>query len=105
MFQMIVTDELVTAALREVMDPELGINIVDLGLVYGVDIGEDGRIGIELTLTTPGCPLHASFREEIEETLWRSIPGVTEVEVALVWEPPWTPELITAEGRAELGLY
>lgn len=105
MFEMMVTDELVYAALREVMDPELGINIVDLGLVYGVEIGEEGRIGIELTLTTPGCPLHASFREEIKETLWLSIPGLQEVDVALVWQPPWTPELISEEGRVELGLY
>lgn len=105
MFATMVTEELIHSALREVMDPELGINIIDLGLVYGVHIGEEGSIAIELTLTTPGCPLHASFREEIEETLWRAIPGLQAVDVTLVWQPPWTPEMISEEGRAELGLY
>ncbi len=105
MFDTMITDELVYAALHEVIDPELGINIVDLGLVYGVDIGDDGHIAIDLTLTTPGCPLHASFRQDIEETLWRSIPGLQGVSVELVWSPPWTPDLISDQGRAELGLY
>lgn len=100
-----VTETLVYAALREVMDPELGINIVDLGLVYGVEISDDGHIAIELTLTTPGCPLHASFKEDIESTLWRAIPEIQGVSVDLVWQPPWTPEMITPEGRAELGFF
>ena len=103
--QMMLTDDLVYAALREVMDPELGLNIVDLGLIYDVNIGQEGRIAIEMTLTTPGCPLHASFREEIERTLWRSFPDLQGVSVALVWDPPWTPEMISPEGRAELGLF
>ncbi|HRQ40072.1 MAG TPA: metal-sulfur cluster assembly factor [Chloroflexota bacterium] len=59
------------------MDPELGLNIVDLGLIYNVDINADGRITIPMTLTTPGCPLHASFAEEIERVLWQSIPDIT----------------------------
>lgn len=100
-----VSEEMVYAALHEVIDPELGINIVDLGLVYGVVIGAEGRIDIELTLTTPGCPLHASFKEEIEGTLWRAIPGLQAVSVELVWQPPWTPEMISPEGLAELGFY
>ena len=105
MFESMVTEDLVYAALHEVMDPELGINIVDLGLVYGVDIHPQGQIDIELTLTTPGCPLHASFRDDIEETLWRAIPGVQAVNVALVWQPPWTPEMISEAGREELGFF
>lgn len=105
MFETMITEDLVYAALQEVMDPELGINIVDLGLVYGVDISPEGQIDIELTLTTPGCPLHASFRQDIEETLWRAIPGVKGVNVELVWQPPWTPEMITEAGRAELGFF
>lgn len=100
----LVTEELVYTALKEVIDPELGINIVDLGLIYGVDIGEDGVIGVEMTLTTPGCPLHASFREAIDETLWLALPVITGVTVKLVWDPPWTPEKMSSEGLAELGL-
>lgn len=98
------TEEVVYAALQEVMDPELGINIVDLGLIYGVEI-EDGHISVVMTLTTPGCPLHASFKSEIEDALWRSFPGLQGATVELVWTPPWTPERISPEGRAELGLY
>lgn len=101
----LITEELVYTALKQVIDPELGINVVDLGLIYGVYIGNDGSIGIEMTLTTPGCPLHASFREAIEEVLWLSMPDITDVTVELVWDPPWTPEKISGEGLAELGLY
>lgn len=97
------TEEMVYAALKEVIDPELGINVVDLGLIYDVNV-EDGHIGIIMTLTTPGCPLHASFKNDIETTLWRAFPGLQGVTVELVWSPPWTPERITAEARAELGL-
>lgn len=101
----LVTEELIYTALKQVIDPELGINVVDLGLIYDVDIGDDGHIGIEMTLTTPGCPLHASFREAIEEALWLSLPDITGVTVELVWDPPWTPDKISGEGLAELGLY
>lgn len=103
MLNMMLTDDLVLAALREVIDPELGLNIVDLGLVYDVDISDDGSVAIEMTLTTPGCPLHASFREAIEQTLWRAFPDLQDVSVSLVWDPPWTPEMLSDEGRAELG--
>ncbi len=98
------TEDLVNAALQSVIDPELGINIVDLGLVYGSDISDEGHITINMTLTTPGCPLHASFAEEIERVLWRTMPGITGVTINLVWEPRWDPSLISAEGLAQLGL-
>lgn len=101
------TDEefetLVWDQMRTIFDPEIPINIVDLGLIYEVEVG-DGHIGIVMTLTTPGCPLHASFKNAIETTLWRTFPGLEDVTVELVWTPPWTPERITATGRAELGL-
>lgn len=100
----LLTEERVYAALREVIDPELGINIVDLGLIYGVEI-DNGSVQITMTLTTPGCPMHASFKDDIEMTLWRALPGLRDVSVALVWQPPWTPEMLTPEGRAELGLF
>ena len=105
MANILISEELVNEALKEVIDPELGINIVDLGLVYSIEMSDEGYIRIVMTLTTPGCPLHASFKTDIEAALWRSIPGLQGVSVDLVWEPPWTPMMITPEGRAELGLY
>ena len=100
-FSMLVTEELVNTALKEVIDPELGINIVDLGLIYSVKIGDEGHIHVVMTLTTPGCPLHASFRNEIEAILWRSFPELQGVSVELEWEPPWTPGMMTPQGLAE----
>ncbi|MDX1665219.1 MAG: metal-sulfur cluster assembly factor [Candidatus Promineifilaceae bacterium] len=100
---MLLTEELVYAALKEVVDPELGINVVDLGLIYSVHV-EEAHIAVEMTLTTPACPLHASFRNAIEATLRRVFPGLQSVAVELVWTPPWSPAMMTADGRAELGL-
>lgn len=98
------TEDMVNTALAEVIDPELGINIVDLGLIYSTEITEDGHLSIMMTLTTPGCPLHASFAQEIECVLWRSIPDITGVSIELVWRPPWNPMMISSKGRALLGL-
>lgn len=102
-FDFLVTEQRVYEALREVIDPELGINVVDLGLIYGVEV-RDGEVQITMTLTTPGCPMHASFKDDIEVTLWRVLPGLRNVSIELVWQPPWTPEMLTPAGRAELGL-
>lgn len=104
LLQTFMTEEMVLTAIKAVIDPELGLNIVDLGLIYSVDIEEDGRITITMTLTTPGCPLHASFAQEIERVLWQSIPDLTGVQVELVWDPPWNPVMISPEGRALLGI-
>ena len=100
-----ISESLINDALRAVIDPELGVNIIDLGLVYKVAVGDDGRITITMTLTTPGCPMHASFAEEIEQTLWTAIPGLTGVDVNLVWEPRWSPMMMSEEGLAQLGLF
>ena len=100
-----ISESLINDALRAVIDPELGVNIIDLGLVYKVAADDDGRITITMTLTTPGCPMHASFAEEIEKTLWTAIPGLTGVDVNLVWEPRWSPMMMSEEGLAQLGLY
>lgn len=102
--QLFITEEMVYAAIKEVIDPELGLNIVDLGLIYSVDIAENGHIAVTMTLTTPGCPLHASFAQEIERVLWQSIPELTGVSVDLVWEPRWNAMMISPEGRALLGI-
>jgi metal-sulfur cluster biosynthetic enzyme len=90
------------AALRRVRDPEIGLNIVDLGLVYDLAVGGEGDVEVTMTLTTPGCPLHAAIDQAVQRALGR-VAGVRSVRVNLVWSPPWTPELISAEGRAQLG--
>jgi len=85
----------VTQALREVFDPELGMSVVDLGLIYDVLI-DGGRVRIVMTLTTQGCPLHDSMTEWVRQAVGR-IPGVDEVEVAITFEPAWTPERISRD--------
>jgi metal-sulfur cluster biosynthetic enzyme len=89
-------------ALRMVYDPELGVNVVDLGLIYGVDLREDGTLLITMTLTTPGCPMHDSLAEGVAAAL-DSVPGLPDGEIRLVFDPPWDPSRMTDEGRRELG--
>jgi len=97
-----VTQDAVREVLRErVIDPELGINVVDLGLIYGVEIS-GGRISVDMTLTTPGCPLAGTLAAQVEEALRQAFPGF-DVEVSLVWEPRWTPELMSEEARRHFG--
>jgi len=94
---MTIRREQVTEALRDVFDPELGMSVVDLGLVYDVRI--DGRhVGITMTLTTPGCPLHDAMIEWVRQAVGR-VPGVEEVAVAITFEPPWTPDRIAPGAR------
>ncbi|MGE5245709.1 MAG: metal-sulfur cluster assembly factor [Betaproteobacteria bacterium] len=95
------TEADVRDALRRVIDPELGINIVDLGLVYGVDI--DGpRVRITMTMTSPACPLGDYLKDLVDSTVKWRVPGVEEVDIDLVWEPPWDPERMSEEGRRQL---
>ncbi len=89
-------------ALHEVYDPELGVNLVDLGLIYDVTIKEDGFVTITMTLTTPGCPIHEAIGEGVSAAL-QDVPGLTSGEIQLVWEPPWDPSRMTEEGKRELG--
>ena len=95
-------EELVYQALRNCYDPELPVNIVDLGLVYDVQIADD-RIEVKMTLTTQGCGMGGHIAGEAEEQL-RSLPGVRQAAVEIVWEPPWTPNMIGPAGRKRLGL-
>jgi metal-sulfur cluster biosynthetic enzyme len=96
-------EEQVWEALYRVIDPEIGINIVDLGLVYFVDI--DGtQVQVTMTLTTPGCPLHDSITAAVKDATRWFVPEATDVSVNLVWDPRWTPDMITERGRYELGL-
>ena len=93
---------LILESLSDVYDPELGVNVVDLGLVYDVDVNEEGHVIITMTLTTPGCPMHESIGEGVGRML-QDIPGVTSGEIRLVWDPPWDPSRMTVEGRRMLG--
>ena len=97
-----VTEEVVRRALRAVKDPELNLNIMDLGLVYDVAV-EGGEVSISMTLTSPGCPSGPEILGESEEVV-RGLEGVEDVKIELVWEPFWTPERIDPRVRAFLGL-
>jgi metal-sulfur cluster biosynthetic enzyme len=91
----------VVGLLYEVIDPEIGVNIVDLGLLYGLRIVE-GQVLIRMTLTTPGCPLGGYIEDEIHRALW-GLPGISQIGVDLVWEPAWGPELMSDEAKRQLG--
>jgi len=96
------TKEQVLEVLKNCYDPEIGINIVDLGLIYGVDIDEQaGRVKVTFTLTTPFCPLGPALVDQIRE-LVGSLEGVKEVETELTFDPPWSPEKATEEGKTLL---
>ncbi|HYB97894.1 MAG TPA: putative Fe-S cluster assembly protein SufT [Candidatus Limnocylindrales bacterium] len=100
-------EDLVTAALRTCYDPEIPVNIVDLGLVYDTRITEAGegryRVDVKMTLTATGCGMGTSIAGDAEEKL-RSIPSVAEAHVGIVWDPPWNPQMISEEGRRKLGI-
>ncbi len=89
-------------ALRDVLDPELGINIVDLGLVYSVEI-DGNNVHIALTMTTRACPLHSYLTEMSEAAVRQYIPDAAGVEVQIVWDPPWTPAMMSARAKEQLG--
>jgi metal-sulfur cluster biosynthetic enzyme len=95
------TKDIVMKTLKKVVDPELGLGLVDLGLIYGVKIN-DAEVSIDLTLTSPGCPIASEIMGDIEKVLLK-LKGVSKVDVNLVFDPPWTPEKMSAEARAELG--
>ncbi|MBH8597731.1 MULTISPECIES: metal-sulfur cluster assembly factor [unclassified Thermoactinomyces] len=96
-----VTKEEIIERLKDVYDPELGINVVDLGLIYDVDI-KDNQVFIKMTLTTPGCPLHDTLSNGVKTALSLH-PAIQSVEVEVVWDPPWTPEKISPEAKKSLG--
>ena len=97
-----VSAELARKALRAVKDPELGLNIIDIGLVYDVAVSDAGKAHVTMTLTSPGCPAGAEIMDDVRQTL-ADLEGITEVEVELVWEPYWTPDRMDPRVRAFLG--
>jgi FeS assembly SUF system protein len=90
-------------ALKNVFDPEIPVNIYDLGLVYQVDIDQEANVIVKMTLTTPGCPVAQTFPGTVEQEV-RQVEGVNNVNVELVWEPPWTQDLMTEGAKLQLGL-
>jgi metal-sulfur cluster biosynthetic enzyme len=96
------TEADVREALREVVDPELGVNIVDLGLVYRVDV-EDDVARITMAMTSPGCPLRDYLQDLVEAAVTARIPDAHRVIVEIVTEPPWTPDLMSEDARRQLG--
>ena len=90
-------------ALETIYDPEIPVNIYDLGLIYGVEVDQDGRAEIRMTLTAPACPVAGAIVEEVAEKSGR-VEGVSTSHVELVWDPPWTPERMTEAAKLELGM-
>ena len=96
------TVEEIRKALRQVKDPEINLSVIDLGLIYDVEIGDEGDVDVRMTLTSPGCPSGPEIRADVARVV-RALDGVTDVNVELVWEPYWTPERIDPKVRTFLG--
>jgi metal-sulfur cluster biosynthetic enzyme len=95
------TDE-IKEALKQVYDPELNINVVDLGLVYGTELDDQGNVHVTMTLTSPGCPIGPMVGEMVQDAL-APLDGIKEVDVDIVWTPPWGPDMMSEEAKLELG--
>jgi metal-sulfur cluster biosynthetic enzyme len=97
------SDEEIIGQLKQVYDPELGVNIVDLGLVYRLDLSEEGEMQVFMTLTSPGCPAGPELRNEVKSSL-ESLENIKEVKVNFVFNPPWSPAMMSREAKDELGM-
>jgi len=102
-----VTEQDVLSALKQCYDPEIPVNIVDLGLIYGVRLvdAEAGQqdVTVDMTLTAQGCPAHVTISEQVKSRL-EQLPGIRSAAVNIVWTPPWTPERLSADARKQLGI-
>ncbi len=96
-------EERVVDAMRGVYDPEIPVNIYDLGLIYRLEIDEQGAVAVDMTLTAPGCPVAQTFPGTVEREIM-SVPGVTSAHVELVWDPPWSQDRMSEEAKLELGM-
>ena len=97
-----VTKDQIIASLRQVYDPEIPVNLVDLGLIYEIQINEQS-VMVKMTLTATGCPMHSVISKNVKDAI-AGLDGVSGVEVEVVWEPRWNPEMISPEGRVALGM-
>jgi len=94
----------VIQALKSCYDPEIPVDIYELGLVYGVDVDERGRVKVRMTLTSPACPVAGSLPGEVEQKV-RSVPGVSSASIELVWDPPWDREMMSEAAKLQLGFF
>ena len=99
----VASEDAVVTALRTVYDPEIPVNIYELGLIYGLNIGADGAVAVDMTLTAPGCPVAGELPKWVADAV-ADVDGVGEVEVKLVWEPGWTPERMSEDAKLALGM-
>ncbi len=99
-----VTEDAVIAAISDVYDPEIPVNIHELGLIYAIDIFDDGKVKVEMTLTAPACPSAQELPEQVREAVL-SVPGVTDAEVETVWDPPWDVSRMSEEARLQLDMF
>ncbi|HEY9793672.1 MAG TPA: iron-sulfur cluster assembly protein [Candidatus Obscuribacterales bacterium] len=99
-----IQEDVIRETLRTIVDPEININLVDLGLIYGIDIKEEGKVTVRMTLTSPACPLGAVIQGQVHQALTK-IPWVKEPKVELVWSPMWDPRKMASEdAKMELGI-
>ncbi len=98
------TEDAVIAAIASVYDPEIPVNIYELGLIYAVDLHDDGKVRVEMTLTAPACPSAQELPEQVRDAVM-AVPGVTDCEVETVWDPPWDPSRMSDEARLQLNMY
>jgi metal-sulfur cluster biosynthetic enzyme len=96
------TETDVREALRHVVDPEIGVNIVDLGLVYRIEV-EGSRVRIAMTMTSPACPLGDYLKERVTSAIRQHVPAVVDLDITIAWEPPWGPDMMSNEARRQLG--
>ena len=90
--------------MRTVFDPEIPVNIYEMGLIYEIDVDASGRVLVRMTLTSPGCPVAGSLMPEVERKI-AAVPGVTDVYVELVWDPPWDPSRMSDAAKLQLGMF
>ena len=99
------TEAAVVEALKTVYDPEIPVDIYELGLIYDIGIEPEGKVAIKMTLTAPGCPVAGSMPQMVEDAIRAQVPGVNEVEVELVWDPPWDFTRMSEAARLELNMF
>jgi FeS assembly SUF system protein len=98
------SEDTITAAIAEVYDPEIPVNIYELGLIYAIEIADDGAVKVEMTLTAPACPSAQELPEQVHNAVM-TVPGVKSCDVETVWEPPWDPSRMSEEARLQLNMF
>jgi FeS assembly SUF system protein len=98
------SEDSIIAACATVYDPEIPVNIYELGLIYALDLGDDGSVKVEMTLTAPGCPSAQELPEQVRDAIL-AVPGVTTCDVEVVWDPPWDPSRMTEDARLALNMF